>query len=576
MSYPDHPQQPQWQPPQQPGQPGQGFPPQQAPGQPGFAPPQGPGQPYQGGPGAPMGPGPGGPGGPGQPPYGGPPQGGQYSGGPMPPPGGGGGRKWLIPAAAGVAVTVMAGTVWATVSLVSFDGTQPESVLPGNSVAFGKVDLDIDGSQAIDLLSFVDQLPDEVTEETSESGDDPTALFAEVFADAYDLDQAGVEAWIGPKVGLSAWHTNNSEAADHAGMGNAIALAVEDAGAADTQFAGLRESHDVHHEMVDDFVVFSDSEAALGDYNDQMASHGTLADDSTYNSDAGDVPSGSIALAWADMGSLSGMTDVGNEFTGGLGSDADLVEGRMTASVRVDGDYLEARADVFGFEVEDEDLSWLADAQGASVAAMAELPSDTVMALGGSGLDEALSTAWEEDDLPFLTADVRRDMETDLNAIGAPLPEGFTSLLGTSTAFGLSEVDPGGDPLGNSYGPGGDPAFEYRAVGGDESALNGFVEDIVVGPYSTTDPPGVTSDGDTVVVSQGGNPTGGLGEDAVFQQAMQDLDDAVMAGFFDLRQILDTGDVDVPDQWGAVGVGMSVTDGGERATFELRWAPSGA
>lgn len=564
MSYPDPPQQPQW---QQPQQPGQGFPQHQGPGQPHFAPPQQPGgqypgQQYQGQQysGAPMGPGQGGPGGPGQPPYGG-----QYSGGRVPP--SGGGRKWLIPAAAGVALAVMGGTLWAAVSLVSFGGPQPESVLPGNTVAFAKADLDIDGSQVIDLLRFVDKLPDEITEETGDLDEDTAGAFAEVFAEAFDLNQSEVEEWIGNKVGGASWPATNPEAAVEDGMAMALALSVEDTNAAEAQFEELRETDDLYFEMVDDFVVFTDSEAGISDYNDQMSAHGDLESNDTYSGDLGNVPSGSIALAWMDLGEFSRMSGLDEEFTAEFGS-ASPVEGRMTASVRVDGDYLEARVDVFGFEVENEDLTWLADAPGASLEAMGGLPSDTVMAFGGSGLDESLSTAWEEDGLPFLNASDRSEAESFFSSVGAPLPDGFTSLLGSSTAFGLTDFDP------NSYGA--EPSFEYRAVDGDERAINGFLDEVFNDPYSSSPMPSVSTDGDAVVVTHGRSGSSGqLGEDEVFQQTMQEMDDAVLAGYFDLRQVLSRDEVDSPDQWGAFGVGVSVVEGGQRAVVELRWAPSG-
>ncbi|MGW5879215.1 hypothetical protein ACWFMI_21975 [Nocardiopsis terrae] len=569
MSYPDPQQQPQWQPPQQPGQPGQGFPPQQGPGQPHFAPPPGPGAQYPGpggphphNPGAPMGPGgPAGPMGPGQPPYGG-----QYSGGQVPPSGGGGGRRWLIPAAAAAALVVMGGTLWAAASLVDFGGPQPESVLPGNSVAFAKLDLDIDGSQVMDLLQFSSKLPDEVTEETGEVEEDTSGVFAELFADTFDVEQDAVEEWIGQKGGVAVWPASDPEAGTSDGMAFMMALAVEDPEAAEAQFSEISGSEDLYYELADDFMVFTDSEAGLDEYRDQMSAHGDLEGNDTYSGDLQGVPNGSIALGWVDFGAFSEATGLDEEFAAEFGTGAQSLEGRATASMRVDGDYLEARMDVFGLEVENENLAWLADAPGASVDAMGGLSEDSVVAFGGSGLDEALSTAWE-DGLPFVGQSEISEAESFFNSVGAPLPDGFTSLLGTSTALGLGDFDPDGFT---------EPSFEYRAVDGDQSAVEGLVDEIANDPYSSSPVPDVGTDGDTVVVTYGdGGSSARLGDDEVFQQTMQDLDDAVMAGYFDLRQALSRDEVEAPDQWGAVGMGLSVVDGGERAVVELRWAPSG-
>ncbi|WP_304453506.1 hypothetical protein [Nocardiopsis sp. YSL2] len=556
MSYPDPPQQPQWQPqqPGQPGQPGQGYPPPYgaAPGQ--QYPPQHQQPPYpqHGAPGG---------GAPGGPPYGG-----QYSGGQMPPSGGGRRNRWLIPAAAGVAVVVMAGTVWATVSLVDFGGPQPETVLPGNAIAFGKVDLAIDGSQAIELLQFVDRLPQEMLEEMGEPDGDTSSMMAEGFVEAFpEADQADVEEWIGQGVGGAVWPTDDEEAAEGAGVTGAIALSVTDGALAEEQLSTLAsQNDDLAFEIVDDFALMSYSEAAIADLNRQVEDYGPLDESDTFSGDLADVPGGSVAVGWTDLGGLMAVEEIARDIESELPSGSGALSGRATASVRIDGDYLEARMDVFGFEVDQADLSWLAESPGASVGAMGDLPENTVMAFGGTGLDQAVTSAYE-DGIPFLSRGEQTEMEQELNAMGVPVPDSFSGLLGTSTAFGATDMD---------FSPGGsdEAAFEYRAVGGEEQVLNTLIEEMA-GPYATSAPQ-VRTDGDTVVVSNGSGG-GRLADDEVFQQTMQEMDDAVLAGYVDLRQAVPAEEVSAPDEWGAVGVALSVTDGGERASFELRWAPSG-
>src|SRR5690606_6215215 len=169
MSYPDQPNQPpQWgqQPPGQPT--GPGHPPLGQP-QPVGQPPAAPsGQPMGQPAGPPMGPPPGqpmgqpmGPGGPGFPPPGQPVYGGP--GGPPP-------RKkpvWMIPLSIVLAVALVGGGVWASVALVNnlFGGPQPESVLPGSSLAFAKVDLKPSGGQWASYAQFYERLPDTVKDD---------------------------------------------------------------------------------------------------------------------------------------------------------------------------------------------------------------------------------------------------------------------------------------------------------------------------------------------------------------------------------------------------------------------------
>ncbi|WP_306371089.1 hypothetical protein [Nocardiopsis sp. CC223A] len=561
MSYPDPHRQPQWQPPHQPGGPVPGQPPVS-----GAVPPGMPGQQYAA-PGGPGGPGfPGGPGGPGGP---------GFPGGPVPPAAPRKRNRWLIPAAAGTAVVVMAGTVWATVSLVAFGGPQPEEVLPGSSIAFGKVDLAIDGSQAIELLEFVDRLPAEVTEETGSPDGDMTEFFAETFVDAFgdsSPSQSRVEEWIGQRAGFSVWPASGeAQLEEGAGVAFAIALAVEDPRMAEEDFADLAAAEeDVFYSVDGDYVVFTYSQAALSDLEGQIQEHGSLADSDVFSGDIAGVPGGSLAVAWADLGAAMEIESFADEFSADLATEPTDFSGRATASVRVDGEYLEARMDAFAFEVNEADLSWLAETPGESVAALGSLPDNTVMALGASGLDQALIDAYNDDEIPFFSSSgERQEFEREFNGMGVSMPEGFGDLLGSSTAFGITEIS-----LDDFFGGYGSEqfSFQYRAVGGDETVIGDFVEAMVTDPYAT--PPGVSSDGDAVVVAQGSSGTGRLADDPVFQQTMQEMDAAIVAGYFDMRQVLTAEDVQNPEEWGALGLALSVTEEGQRSSVELRWAPS--
>lgn len=562
MSYPADPQrQPQWQPPHQPGAPVPGPPPA-----PGAVPPGVPGHQYAA-PGAPGGPGfPGGPGGPGGP---------GFPGGPVPPGAPAGRNRWLIPAAAGTAVVVMAGTVWATVSLVGFGGPQPEEVLPGSSIAFGKVDLAIDGAQAIELLEFVERLPAEVTEETGTPDGDMTGFFAEMFVEAFPESspgQARVEEWIGQRAGFSVWPASGeAEMEEGAGIALAVALAVEDPRKADEDFAEIAaQEDDIFYSVDGDYVVFTYSEAALSDLGAQIDEHGSLADSGLFSEDVAGVPAGSLAVGWADLGAAMGIESFAREFSADLAAEPTDVSGRMTASVRVDGEYLEARMDAFAFEVNEADLSWLAETPGESVAALGDLPDNTVMALGASGLDQALIDAYNSDDIPFFSSSgEQQEFERAFNGMGVSMPEGFGDLLGSSTAFGVTEISL--DDFFSGYGS-EQLSFQYRAVGGDETVIGDFVESMMADPYAT--PPGVSSQDGAVVVAQGSSGTGRLADDPVFQQTMQEMDSAIVAGYFDMRQVLTAEEVQSPEEWGALGLALSVTEEGNRTGVELRWAPS--
>ncbi|WP_017576683.1 hypothetical protein [Nocardiopsis kunsanensis] len=516
------------------------------------------------------------PGGPGGPfPPGGPH--GHPSGGAVPPGGGGGGRKrWLIPVAATTAVLVMAGAVWASVSLLNFGGNQPEAVLPGNTVAFGEVDLSIDGSQAVELMEFIDQLPDEVAEEIDTGDGDMNELFADVFTDAFpEADKASVSEWIGDGAGAGLWPSDDEEVgseAGTAGMGSVIALSVEDESLAEEDLSSLSgEYDDLYYEITDGFALLTPDGASLADMERQVEEHGTLDSADEFSSDVSDLPSGSLATAWGDLGALSEVEGLSGEFQAGTATGPAEISGRASGALHVDGSYLEVQSSVTDWSVDGADMTWLSEAETGSVEAVGRLPENTVMAFGATGLDSALSDAYDDGELDFLT-DNRdfQQMERQLNSVGAHLPEGFGALLGTSTVFGIT----GQGSDGFFEGTGGQESFMYRAEGADQQVLEDFVNDLVVGPYGQ--PPAIDEEDGTVVVQEGSSSTGALADDPVFEQTMQEMDGAVVSGFFDLRQVLEQGsDVADPSQWGAVGLSVTPNEEGNQLSGELRWSPSG-
>lgn len=562
MSHPDPPNRPSW----PPHAPPPGHPPQAGPPQPG--PPQHFHAPAPGGPPGPAGPaGPGGPAGP---------TGGQYAAPYGPPPRRS--RTWMIPTAAGAAVVLLAGTVWATTSIVDgmFGGPQPESVLPGNSFVFAALDLKVDGSQAVDLLRFTQKLPDELTEELDgEESADPGELISELVFPDVDYAQR-IEPWIGQRVGIALWEPSDPEAAsggpDEPAVG--VALAVTDERLADEELGRIRQEKvpDLVFEVIDDFALISDSPAGLADLHGQVGRHGSLEDQDVFSQDMGTLDRGRLASQWLDVGALMDLEAMRPGSPNDPLQDAEWLyeaEGRIATSLSIDGDFLEMRSEVLGFEFESLDTAELARVSSSAADTLGDLPDNTFIAAGGSGLDLLFSTVWEEDLLSMSDRD-RREAESFAQEVGTSLPGGFTDILGSSTAFGITDF-----ANMTSFFDGAEPdlSFTYRAVGGDVRVLEAVVEDMVADSYGRS--AGVSADGDAAVASYGTSGTGRLADDGVFQQTMRGMDTSVFSVYFDLRSVLDD-EPEVRDasQWGAVGASLSVSEDGERWTAVLRWAPS--
>ncbi|WP_161627254.1 DUF3352 domain-containing protein [Nocardiopsis gilva] len=476
-------------------------------------------------------------------------------------------RIWMVPVAAGLGVVLLASTVWAANTVIGgwFGGPQPETVMPSSSVVFAKLDLKPSGGQLANYAQFVDKLPDEVKDELDPESDPARDLVESEFEYLdYDKD---VEPWLGKRFGYAMWETDASAAqVSDDGMAMAFAVAVTDEDAARTALQKVQDETDLSFDFRDDFAILAPTQATLSDLDSKVAASGTLDGQENFASDMESVGGDTLATAWMDLGEISRI-EAGSG-SGGLGSSSnpfeDLtggedVEGRLALSLKVESEYAEVRGDVFDVKSGDALDDYKAPEPG--LEAMSSLPNNTAMAVGGSGLDSMAEQVWEEN------ADEFGDFEDALDTEGVSLPEGFTQLLGSKTALGITDVQGSFDEVFEN-----DFSFQFRATGADSDLLKSMVEDMSAGSYGST--PGVDTDGDAVVVSSGATGTGKLGEDTYFQRVMEGTEDSHLGVYMNLRELSPGDEIANPEQWGAMGGAMNFD--GSNGSVVARWAPSGA
>ncbi|MBB4929784.1 hypothetical protein F4561_000604 [Lipingzhangella halophila] len=511
-------------------------------------------------------------------------------------------RTWLIPVAGVVGVALMASTVWAANYAMDdlFGGPQPETAMPASSVMFAKLDLKPSGGQLANYAQFVNKLPDELKDEVDPEADPAEPIFDDGFLEDTGLNyEDDIEPWFGQRFGAAAWPAEDEEAAaDESGMAFAVTLAVEDEEAADAALSDLSsEFEEFHYDFYEDFAVLSNTSAAL-DEHAALLEDGSLADEDTFTSDMDSVGSDSLAAAWLDLDGFSDLaedesgssppstdpfddpysdpsdpfSDPGDPYSdpsdpfGGPsltpGTGFEEASGRMAMALKIESDYVELRGDMFEVTVDGVSMSdYEVDDPGIGV--LGELPDDTVMAAGGNNLEQWVTQAYEADPEAFDEGGLTDGMEE----LGAAPPEGFADLLGTQTAFGITDFD--GMLGGESFSA--DPSYQYRATGADEAILEDLVTQMSEGSYGSS--PGVDSDGDTAVVSYGSTGTGKLADDEVYQQTMQDMEGATVGFYLDARAIAEDSGTEGADQYGGVGGSMSLD--GDNASLQARWAPTG-
>ncbi|SKA33069.1 Protein of unknown function [Marinactinospora thermotolerans DSM 45154] len=503
-----------------------------------------------------------------------PPPGGQAPppGAPFPPPQPSGprSRAWLIPVAAGLSVVLMGTTVWASSALVDnvFGGAQPESALPASAIVFAELDLKPTGRQWASYAQFAGKLPDTLKNELGDVEEGPARQLVEEAFPELDYDSE-VEPWLGRRFGLALWPTSTPGASlpGDEGLALALAVAVEDEEAAGEALAKVRSRQEhFFFEVDDDFALLSYSQGALDDLAAQMEAHGSLADAPDYSSDMNAIGSDNIASAWADLAAAAEVATTATGLSSPYGTGPDdfgEVSGRLAMALRIEGDYLELRGDAFEVTYGGSPMEGLAG-DDPGLSELAELPDDSVLAVGGDNLDTLATRLWEDNRELLEEIPEFPDFEMALAEMGVSLPGDFPRLLGSRTAFAIT-----GSLAGSSDSWSSGTSFQYRAAGADRELFEDLLAGSGGGPA-----PGVSDDGGTVVVSYGTTGTGRLGDDPLFGQTMAGLEKSNIGFYLDVRDVLAAEGQGDAAQWGALGGSVSYDDEGN-SSLVARWAPSG-
>ena len=348
----------------------------------------------------------------------------------------------VIGGTAVAALVLVGGGTWAA-SQLSGGGQQPADVLPADTLAFTRVDLDPSASQKVDLIKLLQRVP-EFEETTGISSDKEdlrraliTSLLDEVDCDVnYDED---IQPWIGDRAAFAAV-PGEDEPAPVALVQVTDASAAESALAAITDCFGGEDARGAFA-FSGDYVVIAESQAIA----DSVVSDGeeeALSDNEVYAEDMTRLGDPGIASFWADVPALAEVAQrSGNESMGmGLGGAADIPLGSVESwygALRAGSDSIELAL----FSSGDQLLT-------NAASPIAELPESTLTAVSVSGLGEKVPQLWDRlreasgSDASTFDADVEQ-FERDT---GLRMPEDLATLLGDNLTLALDSE--GVDALG--------------------------------------------------------------------------------------------------------------------------------
>lgn len=464
------------------------------------------------------------------------------------------GRKtWIIAAAAALAVILLGGgAVWA-VGAIGGGGTQPDEVLPANSIAYARLDLDPAANQKLALFQLARKFT--VTKD-SFTGEDPRkALFDTINKNSDDkIDFAkDVDPWLGSRIGFAAVPSGKEE------PDFAVAVQVKDEAQAKAGIAKLMDGDKYGIAFREDYALLTPTQALA----DKYAQAGdSLADNAEFSDDMGAVGEQGVLSFWADMGGLMELAK--KELPADQQAALDQVkDARFAGALRFDSAYVELAGTVRGAKG--------MNAEGdLPKAGLGTLPATTAGALSISGLDQMVTKQWPEIEKQ---AGVSQLIEQAKTQFGLELPADLATVFGKNFTLAVDgegldtnqikggvriATDPAKaqailDKIQKAMASSGQPAPQIAKVAGDG-----------VFTVATTDEYAKKLAGE-----------GTLGDSETFQTAIPNAGDATSALFVDLDKVENLylksmqGD-DKANLQVLKAIGVSGTQTDTEATFSMR------
>jgi hypothetical protein len=451
--------------------------------------------------------------------------------------------------------TAVVGGGWLAFSKLNGGGPQPESILPADTIAFAKVDMNPSGAQKVAAVRFAMRFPD-AKGKVTESSDLRKVAFEKMQEDGdfkglrYDTD---VAPWIGDRFGVGLLPGASAKDKPIAVM----VLAVTDEDKAKAALPQLKGTSKTTCGVRDHFAVCSEDQTTVTLLTE--ADQGkSLADAPGFSADMKALGEDGVAAAWVDLakvgdaaaGARMGLLGVPGTPLGDVPRG-----GRMAVALRFAGPHLELAG-----RVTDMPLSWPQKRGGGT--GVADLPSGTLAAFGLDSAGEQMTSSLSS------RGQLNDEMKKVGAELGVKLPEDLKAALGdhVTVAYGGME----GDTVKVAIRTGGDPAAVGRLVTAMQKG-GGFSEPSLHQSTAGGDPLVATTEGYARQVAGGS----GLGDQTSFRDAVPSAKDARAVAYVDIAGLLKTHG----EEFGAEmrknlepfsAVGISTRGEGKTAEFTVR------
>lgn len=276
---------------------------------------------------------------------------------------------------AGLAVVALAAAV---AVFLSGGGTQPEDLLPANTVAFAKLDLDPAANQKISFVQFISKLPDTFPKSTS---DDPLAgLFDSAGGTSAEWRQ--IRTWLGDRYAIAAVPVGDDIAA-------VAVLAVTNEDALRTYLG--KHSDGTRLVVNSGYALLAESQSTLDAIT---ASTNHLASNADFRDDVAALPGDQVAVAWMNLEQAAKLGKQADALLGAFAPAASLQDALGDAEGRaVMGLHFTATSAVVTVLGRGAAVSGQQLRDDATTNEVQQLPANTLAALSIAGIGDTIRTA---------------------------------------------------------------------------------------------------------------------------------------------------------------------------------------
>jgi hypothetical protein len=455
---------------------------------------------------------------------------------------------------------VLAGGAAFAVTKRGGGGQQPAEALPGNAIAYWRMDIDPSVGQKVAAVRFLSKFPKSKGDFTT--GDIRKKLWNAAQEDNpsikdIDYDQ-DIKPWLGDRLGMSVSAPPKSgddpmvavalqvkdEDKARAGIDKILAAAPDDPGPSSGSSAPIpggasqlvaKDSDKPDYFFQGDYAVFTMPGQA--DAVKAAIEEDPLSENTTFTGDMEDLGEQGIISGWADLG---GLAEQAGDLMGPGSSTKQLRKaGRFAVALRFDSDYLELAGITRGQES-------IKAPKDEVESAITSLPDDTAVAIALSNGDQIIGNAWDsfmklaDDQSGQLGSGQSPQQFIDefKNSYGISLPEDLQTLVGRNLVIAAPDQD-----VENTSGP--EDVIAGVRVKTDASKATDVMTKLekLVRDQGSELPIVHRADGDSFLASTG-QPgldwiakDGTLGDSDAFRLAVPDAKTAQWATFVDLDKL---------------------------------------